>query len=273
MDPPIETGITVNFGTSQVGRGLIQPKTPIKTKVAPEVVEEETIEEAVEKIEESLPEDNAPSEEAITQELEESIRLKKIEKEKREADEAEERERIIEEAVAKAEEERIKVEAEKQAKIKAEAERIQKEKDDKKRKLDALMGGLNKSEGTNTGGQGNDNIGGDKGKVTGDLNASGYYGNGGSGGNGDYQLGNREALNRPKPDYECEEEGLVVVTIEVNRAGKVIKATPGTKGSTNTAECLLSQAKTAALKTTWEPDPKAGIKQIGIIKYRFSLTK
>ena len=130
---------------------------------------------------------------------------------------------------------------------------------------------MSNSEGTTTSGEGNDNVGGDKGKVTGDPNASGYYGNGGSGGSGDYQLGGRRPLDRPTPVYECEEEGLVVVTIEVNRAGKVIKATPGTKGSTNTASCLLSRAKEAALKTTWEPDEKAGVKQIGIIKYRFSL--
>jgi len=271
MDPPIETGITVNFGTSNVGSGVVQPKTPVKTKITPEIVKEEKVEEITEKVEEKIeeqeavPEDNTPVEDVVTQEMEESIRLKELEKEKKRIEEVEEKARLKLETEAKA-----KAEAEKKAK--AEAAKIQKVEDDKRKALDALMGGLNNNDGNQSGGEGDDAVAGDKGKVTGDPNASGYYGNGGKGGNGDYQLGNRKPLNRPKPDYECEEEGLVVVTIEVNRAGKVIKATPGAKGSTNNAACLLSQAKIAALKTTWEPDSKAGIKQIGIIKYRFSLT-
>ena len=114
---------------------------------------------------------------------------------------------------------------------------------------------------------------GDKGSTNGDPNANGYYGNGGGGGNGDYNLGNRKPINRPKPNYICNEEGLVVVSIEVNTYGKVIKATPGVKGSTNTAQCLLIQAKEAALKTKWQPDTNAPSKQVGTIKYRFSLSQ
>ena len=139
--------------------------------------------------------------------------------------------------------------------------------------MDALIGGINNSEGTESGGEGNDNVAGDKGKITGDPNVNGYYGNGGSGNAGDYQLGNRKPLSRPKPNYICDEEGLVVVRIEVNVNGKVIKATPGVKGSTNTATCLLTQAKQAALKTKWTSDNKAPSKQIGTIKYRFTLSQ
>ena len=143
----------------------------------------------------------------------------------------------------------------------------------KKKKIDALMGGINNANGTATGGEGNDNTAGDKGKITGDPNASGYYGNGGTGSGGDYQLGNRKPVSRPKPNYICDEEGLVIVQIEVNIQGKVTKATAGVKGSTNTAACLLSQAKDAALKTTWQPDSTAPSVQIGTIKYRFSLSQ
>ncbi len=64
-----------------------------------------------------------------------------------------------------------------------------------------------------------------------------------------------------------------MVSIEVDINGKVIKATSGVKGSTNTAQCLLSQAKEAALKTKWQPDSKAPSKQVGTIKYRFSLSQ
>ncbi len=243
MYPPIESGIAVNFGTSNVGSGNIQPLEPIKTQPNPQVTEEEVVEETVE---ESVA-DDALSEDVVTQESEESIRIKKEAEVKRKAEAAE-----------------------RQAKV--EAARKKKEEDDKKRKLDELMGGLNTSNGSTTGGEGDDNTEGDKGNENGDPNADGYYGNGGSGGDGDYQLGNRKVLSRPKPRYECEEEGLVIVSIEVDRNGKVIKATPGVKGSTNTAACLLSQAKIAAMKTTWQADSNAGSKQIGIIKYRFSLS-
>lgn len=242
LDPPIESGIAVNFGTSEVGKGDIQPEEPIKSEPInePEEVVEETVkEDVVEAV-------TADAENVLTSDAEETIQINKAEEE-RKAKEAEEAKKAVEQA------------------------RIQKEQDEKKKKLDALMGGFNSSDGKASGGEGNDDQSGDKGKEQGDPNAKGYYGNGGNGNGGDYQLGNRKPLNKPKPQYECNEEGLVVVTIEVNRNGKVIKATPGTKGSTNTASCLLSRAKEAALETKWEPDPDAGEKQIGIIKYRFSL--
>ena len=254
MDPPIESGIAVNFGTSNIGSGDIQPLEPVKTQPNPQETKEEVVEETVE---ESTP-DAAPTEDVATQETEESIRIRK---------EAEAKRKAQAEADRKAKE---KADAERRAK--EEAARIKREQEEKKRKLDAMMGGLNNNNGTTTGGQGNDNVGGDKGNKNGDPNSDGYYGNGGGGGGGDYQLGNRKALRRPKPKYNCNEEGLVVVAIEVDRNGKVIKATPGVKGSTNTAACLLSQAKIAAMKTTWQPDSNAGSKQIGIIKYRFSLS-
>ena len=60
---------------------------------------------------------------------------------------------------------------------------------------------------------------------------------------------------------------------EVDNNGKVIKAIPGVKGSTNTSPCLLEPAKQAALKTKWNADLKAPIKQKGTIIYKFSLSK
>ena len=259
LDPPEEYGIAVNFGTSSVGKGTVQPKQPIKAAPKQEVIEE--VQEEVQ--ETSQPEETTKepdvSEEVATQDTEEAIAIKK----------EEERKRIAEEAAKKVQEERERIERERQeaiAKQKA-------EEDAKRKKLDALIGGINNSEGTESGGEGNDNQAGDKGKETGDPNASGYYENGGGGGNGDYNLGNRKPLSRPKPNYICNEEGLVVVRIEVDVQGKVLKATPGVKGSTNTASCLLTQAKAAALKTRWQADDKAPSKQVGTIKYRFSLSQ
>lgn len=248
LDPPEEFGIALNFGTSEVGMGDIQPTEPLKSASQEEVVkqEQEVVKEQVTK--------TAPkvAEEVLTQDTEDAVVMKKQLEAKKKADEIATKERIQKEAIAKQ----------------------KAEEDAKRKKLDALIGGVSNSNGTATGGQGDDNTAGDKGKITGDPNANGYYGNGsGSGGGGDYQLGNRKPISRPKPNYICDEEGLVVVSIEVNVYGKVINATPGVKGSTNTAACLLSQAKEAALKTTWQPDSNAPSKQIGVIKYRFSLSQ
>jgi len=138
--------------------------------------------------------------------------------------------------------------------------------------LDALINGP-QSEGAAQAGEGNDNQGGDKGDPNGDPNASSYYGTGkGLDGDGNYQLGGRKALGKPKKEQECNEAGIVVVSIEVDRTGKVIKATPGVRGTTNNTRCLLEPAKAAALATKFNSDSNAPSKQIGKIVYRFSLS-
>lgn len=111
---------------------------------------------------------------------------------------------------------------------------------------------------------------GDMGDPTGNPNAPNYQGNGGFGDSGDYQLGGRQALAKPKPEYTCDEEGKVVVKIWVDRKGNVVRAEAGDRGTTNTALCLLSKAKEAALKTKWEGDINAPEQQIGLIIYSFS---
>ena len=164
---------------------------------------------------------------------------------------------------------------------------------------DALSNLLN---GSNKSGDGEDKVAGNKGKSNGDANASGYNGGGGTGtgsgggngsgqglgtgsgygsgsgsgtgnGNGNYQLGNRRALNKPQPNYICEEQGVVVVQISVDQSGKVISANPGIRGTTNAAKCLLDQAKIAALNTKWQSDTTAPEKQVGKIIYNFKLTE
>ena len=140
---------------------------------------------------------------------------------------------------------------------------------------DALSSILNgpKSTGTERGGEGDTNQAGDKGDPSGDPNASSYYGTGkGLDGDGNYQLGGRKALSKPKRVQECNEAGIVVVSIEVDRNGNVIKAVPGVRGTTNNSRCLLEPAKAAALATRFNPDDNAPTRQIGKIVYRFSLS-
>ncbi|NPA42522.1 MAG: energy transducer TonB [Chlorobi bacterium] len=112
---------------------------------------------------------------------------------------------------------------------------------------------------------------GDKGNPEGDRRAPHYYGSGGTGG-GDpnYRLGNRRALVKPKPRYECNEEGKVTVRVTVNPEGRVIHARVVPSGTT-AGSCLTRAALEAAKATVWEKDPDAEPKQIGTIVYYFKL--
>lgn len=271
FDPPKEYGIAINFGTSDVGSGDQQPTEPLKSASSEnEVIEKEEVQQEVKEVPDEVEETPTkaaatPSEKVITQDSEESIKIKKQEEVKRKAEAAEKR---IQEAERQKKLEAQRLEKQRLAVIaKKKAEQAAKRK-----KLDAMMGGLNNSKGTATGGEGNDNQAGDKGSLNGDPNASGYYGNGGGGSGGNYRLGNRKAVSKPKPTYDCNEEGRVVVSISVDKSGKVISAQPGIKGTTNSAPCLLSRAKQAALKTRFNSDRNAPAKQVGSIIYNFTLS-
>lgn len=153
--------------------------------------------------------------------------------------------------------------------------------------------------GSKKGGDGDDSRSGNKGKTNGSLGSNDYYGSGGSGGgtgggNGTgtgsgsgsgsgggsgsgsgggigYSLGNRKALSKPQPKYTCNEQGNVAVQVTVDKNGNTIEAVPGVKGTTNTASCLLQQAKIAAMNTKWQASADAPDRQVGKIIYNFSL--
>jgi colicin import membrane protein len=196
MDPPEEYGVAVNFGTTDFGSGDVQPLKPIKSE--PNNINEPSQPE-VTKTEPTKAADT--KEEVLTAEDVESIAIKKQK-----------------EAEAKAK-------AVADAKVKAEADKIAKEKreqDEKKKKLDAMMGGVIKSEGTATGGEGNDTKAGDKGQLDGDPYAPSYFGSGsGSGGVG-YGLNGRGNASYQTLKQDCNESGMVIVRIVVNRNGNVI---------------------------------------------------
>jgi outer membrane biosynthesis protein TonB len=152
--------------------------------------------------------------------------------------------------------------------------------------------------GGNKGGDGNTSSQGNQGSSNGSI-SSGAYGMGGTGGGGGtgngtgsgagsgsgsgggsgsgsgggvgYSLGDRKALSKPAPKYVCNEEGKVVVEVSVDRNGNTISVIPGVKGTTNTASCLLNQAKIAAMNTKWQASDDAPERQVGKIVYSFSL--
>ncbi|WP_373055809.1 energy transducer TonB [Zunongwangia sp. H14] len=240
LDPPPENGIAVNFGTSEVGSGNEQPTEPVKS--APKI---------------SSPKVTPPQpeikEEVVTQEVEDAPVIKEKKKEITKPVETKEPPKPKEEVPAKKPE----------------------PKPDKST-TDAMSSILNGPErdGTQTGGEGNDNAAGDKGDPTGDPNATKYYGNGaGLDGDGNYRLSGRKALNKEKFVQDCNESGIVVVRIEVNQAGQVISARPGMKGTTNNASCLTDPAKRAALATRFNSDADAPSVQVGTIIYNFKLSE
>ncbi|PQV47227.1 outer membrane transport energization protein TonB [Jejuia pallidilutea] len=248
MDPPEEYGVAVNFGTTDFGKGNIQPKKPVKSE--PKIIEEPPQPESS-KVE---PTKSAEAkEEVLTQDNAEEIAIKK----------------------QKAAEAKAKAIAD--AKAKAEAERIAKEKreqEEKKKKLDALIGGVSKSDGSETGSEGNDNRAGDKGQLDGNPYAPSYFGGKGSGSGGvGYGLNGRGSASFDRLKQNCNESGMVIVKIVVNKSGNVIEATPGVKGTTNTAQCLLEPAKKIALSHKWPADPKAPSRQIGFVSVNFKLSQ
>ena len=243
-DPPEEYGIAINFGTSEVGSGEQQlqetvKSTPKSTQPKQEVVEEQKT--PVDEIKEDV----------VTQNTEEAPVIQKKETVKETTPVSKEEPKKIEKPVVK---------------------EVPKPSKETENALSNLLNG-NSSDGDVTQGEGNDEQSGLKGDEKGDPNSSKYYGNGGSGGDGNYNLSGRSPLTRPVIKPECNEEGIVVVSIEVDKSGKVIKAVPGVKGSTNTADCLLKPAKEAALRTKWNQDVEAPSKQVGRIIYRFSLSE
>ncbi len=281
LEPPPESGITVNFGTMEFGMGDQQPTEPIRQRQPEPVVEEEQPEEIQETAAEAMPDEpeeaaeavEEPQEPVLTQEEEESIRIKQQEQERqRKADQ------VAREAKAKADREarEAREAREEEARIareKAEAEeRARQAQEAKKRELDAMMGGLNNSEGQAEGGEGDDNRAGDKGNPDGDPYASSYYGAPGSGsGSGGYGLSGRSLQGKSVYKQDCNQAGIVVVQIEVDRTGKVIKATPGARGTTNTDPCLLEPARKTAMAHRWNSDSKAPGRQIGFVVVNFKL--
>lgn len=267
MDPPIENGISVNFGTMEFGMGDNQPKEKIRSEpldipeppnVKEEVQEVQEVEAVPEEVVEEVAEKEQPAEKVLTQESEESIKIKQQQEAKRKAD-----------AAAK----KAKVEADRVAREKREAEeQKRKEQAAKKAELDKIMGGLNKSDGSASGSEGDDNKPGDKGQPDGDPYATSYYGSPGSGsGTGGYGLSGRSLVSKGKVQQDCNQEGRVVVKIVVDRNGRVISATPGVKGTTNNNPCLLEPAKKTAFMHKWNLDSNAPNQQVGFVVVNFKL--
>ncbi len=253
FEPPLEYGMEVNFGVAETGSGNRQPTRPIRSAPKKTVVTPPKEEVKPEPVKE--PEAKPVEDEVLTEEnTEVPIDTKKEEK--------------VEE---------VPKETKTEEKVEPEEEKIEEKRPDPtpsqstKEALERLINST-PNNGTATTSEGDDKTPGDKGKPNGDPYANSYYGDPGPGGSGKgYGLNGRSLVNSGKVQQDCNEEGTVVVEIEVDRNGKVIKATPGVRGTTNNHPCLLEPAKKTAFLHSWNFDDKAPSRQVGFVEVNFRL--
>ncbi|WP_194850096.1 energy transducer TonB [Nonlabens antarcticus] len=233
LDPPEESGIAINFGNTAVGSGPIEPATP--TRVTPESSQEKTQQEA------------STAENILTQETNEAAPVVPAQPTPKE-----------------------------NKPTKKPAETPAKKPDPKPDNsvLDALnsVTGSKPAQGENNRGEGPGDGPGNKGDLNGDPYANTYYGDPGNGRGGKgYGLSGRGKIGGRGIEPDCQETGTVIVEIQVNRNGNVIKATPGKKGTTNRASCLLDAARKSAMTYKFSAASEARDVQIGFIEIIFKV--
>lgn len=242
---PEEEGVEVNLGFSDVGSGHqqrslpkeeVSPPPPIKAQDAPSQPDEDMVEEES---------DDAP---AIQEKLTEKPKIEKAEEPKEKVEEVVEKE-IVEEVK----------ETPKEVEPEPEPEPV----------VDPRLLYKGKQNNSGDSSEGPDSEAGDKGKETGDPNSTGYDGLGGQGNGISFSLGDRKAKSLPKPQYNSDDQGKVVVSIWVNKMGQVTRAEIMQKGTNVTDIQLRNLAKSAALKAKFTADPDAAEIQKGSITYHF----
>ena len=236
---PEEQGILINFGTDETGFGEIEPAytdMPADEEFVPQQEEQVTEQDKGE---------------ILTQDFEESASIKeeKTTVEKK----TETKPTVKEETVTKPTE-----------------EVPQQVVEERKVNERALYKGRN-TETTSTGGEGITQGDGNQGSITGSPDSDNYSQGLSQGSGVTFSLEGRNPLYLPKPRYDYQVEGKVVVEIRVDRIGNVTYARAGVKGSTTNDENLIKAAQEAALKAKFDNKTDAAFTQTGTITYRFIL--
>lgn len=119
----------------------------------------------------------------------------------------------------------------------------------------------------NSGGDGNDDTGGNVGTQSGQIDGKGVFGDGGN----SYSLAGRVMRGDPEFQGTPKKNGRVVVKIDVNRSGKVINATVDQIKSNTTEQSLWELAMKMAKTATFNDDQAAKIQQRGTITFTFKV--
>jgi len=119
----------------------------------------------------------------------------------------------------------------------------------------------------NSGGDGNDDTGGNVGTQSGQIDGKGVFGDGGN----SYSLAGRGMTGEPKFQGKPKKNGRVVVKIDVNRSGKVINATVDQIKSNTAEKSLWDLAIKMAKTATFNNDQASKIQQRGTITFTFKV--
>ena len=277
--PEEESGILLMAGEVELSSGNESARTDasdiVEPTPAPEPVAEPTPAPMPQTAipEPAVPEP-APEQPLIAQNIEDAPALaeekkKKEEEAKRKAEEEVRKKKQAEEA-KRAEDARLKAKAEEEAKRKAEEEAKRKAEEEARRKAEEearkraaaqnlVTGAFGKNSGTGNVANG----------VQGSVNGNNPTGaSRGNAGYGDYDLGGRGIVGSlPKPTFNVNANGKVVVRITVNGNGQVIAAEP-TSGTTIANQTVRSAAVEAAKKARFAVKEGAG-NVTGTITYYF----
>lgn len=262
--PEEESGILLMVGEVELSSGEDSSVSDVADIVEPALAQEAT---PAPSVQEPTPEppliaqniEEAPSLAAEKKKKEEQA--KKAEEEARKKQQEIDAKRAAELAKQKAEAE-AKAKAEAEARAKAEEEARRKAEEEAKKRAAAqnlVSGAFGKNSGTG------DTANGVQGSVNGNSATGASRGNAGY---GDYDLGGRGIMGSlPKPTFNVNASGTVVVKITVNAQGQVISAEP-TTGTTTSNQALRNAAVEAAKKAKFAIKEDAG-NVTGKITYYF----
>lgn len=93
----------------------------------------------------------------------------------------------------------------------------------------------------------------------------------GSGNGTKWGLNGRSLAGNDKILQKCNESGKIVVQVTVNKQGRVIDAQYSAKGSNSTSQCLIQPAIATAKTFKWNQAPDAPDEQIGFVEINFSV--
>ena len=229
---PAEQGILVDFGNSATGSGNIEPRM---SDPAPMQPRRET------------PPASQPEEQILTQDMDETVALP-------------EKPKIPEKETSK----EPQKETQKETQLVEQPKSVERTVDAR-----AMYPGRGNEASTATN-QGEADGQGNQGVTTGapDVHA---YGEGGDAAGNKWGLSGRGLVGRlPLPTYDVNEDGIVVVTITVDKDGNVTRAAAGAKGTTTLNKMLHDAAEKAARQAKFTRNPNA-IEQTGTITYIFKL--
>ena len=259
---PGEQGVEVNLGYDNVGTGNVQGKTPPPLKQTPPPPKPKV--EPLQTEPKSAPEAKQ-EQENLTQNTEEAPTIEKKKPEKKKEVKPKEVKKVVPKKLIEKKKPEVKKEEPK-------PEPKQKEKPVEKPKpvvnKKALFKGNKNRTGAGTN-QGTGKEAGDQGKPHGFEDSNKYNGQGGKGNGPAYDLGGRGAKYLDRPSSAFAEAGTIVVSIWVDRSGKVIKALVKEKGTTIIDAGLRRIAIHAAKSSTFIADPEAAELQRGSITYNF----